>query len=211
MTRDEDLFRAVMHNDLASFAQRAIAEIMPGLTLEWNWHLDLMCDRLTQLAAGEIKRLLICVPPRSLKSLLCSAIYPAWLLGRNDAERLLCISYAQPLAEDFARQCRQLMGSRFYHSTFNTRLSPERRAVEQFETTGGGSRIASSVHGVITGRGGDFIILDDPMKPEEALSETGRKSVLDWMRDTLVSRPNSKRDQRLLVIMQRLHEEDVAG
>lgn len=211
MTRDEDLFRTVMRNDLASFAQRAIAEILPNLTLDWNWHLDLMCDRLTRLAAGEIRRLLICVPPRSLKSLLCSVIYPAWLLARNDAERLLCISYAQPLAEDFARQCRQLMGSRFYRSTFNTRLSSERRAVEQFETTGGGSRIASSVHGVITGRGGDFIILDDPMKPEEALSEVGRKNVLDWMRNTLTSRPNSKRDQRLLVIMQRLHEEDVAG
>lgn len=211
MTREVDLFRSVMQNDLASFAQRAIAEIAPGLNLEWNWHLDLIADRLMRLAKGEVSRLLICVPPRSLKSLLCSVIYPAWLMGRNDSERLLCISYAQPLAEDFARQCRQLMLSRFYHSAFDTRLSPDRRAVEQFETTGGGGRITSSVHGTVTGRGGDFIILDDVMKPEEALSETGRKSVLDWMRDTLVSRPNSKRDQRLLVVMQRLHEEDVAG
>ena len=211
MTGETALFRSVMRNDLASFAQRAIAEIAPGLNLEWNWHLDLVADRLMQLAKGEISRLLICVPPRSLKSLLCSVIYPAWLMGRNDAERLLCISYAQPLAEDFARQCRQLMLSRFYHSAFDTRLSTDRRAVEQFETTGGGGRIASSVHGTVTGRGGDFIILDDIMKPEEALSETGRKSVLDWLRDTLVSRPNSKRDQRLLVVMQRLHEDDVAG
>lgn len=211
MTGETDLFRAVMRNDLASFAQRAIAEIAPGLNLEWNWHLDLVADRLTRLANGDVSRLLICVPPRSLKSLLCSVIYPAWLMGRNDAERLLCISYAQPLAEDFARQCRQLILSRFYHSAFDTRLSPDRRAVEQFETTGGGGRIASSVHGTVTGRGGDFIILDDIMKPEDALSETGRKSVLDWLRDTLVSRPNSKRDQRLLVVMQRLHEDDVAG
>ena len=211
MMRDQELFRAVMLGDLASFAQRAIVEIMPGIKLEWNWHLDLIADRLTQLADGKIKRLLICVPPRSLKSLLCSVIYPAWLLARNDAERLLCISYAQPLAEDFARQCRQLMASSFYCATFNTRLSPDRRAVEQFETTGGGGRIATSVHGTVTGRGGDFIILDDIMKPEEALSEAGRKSVLDWLRDTLVSRSNSKKDQRLLVIMQRLHEEDVAG
>lgn len=211
MTRDQELFRAVMRNDLASFARRAIDEIMPGLTLEWNWHLDLIADRLTRLADGEISRLLICVSPRSLKSLLCSVVYPAWLMARNDAERLLCISYAQPLAEDFARQCRQLMNSQFYCSTFETRLSPDRRAVEQFETTGGGGRISSSVHGTVTGRGGDFIILDDPMKPEDGLSEVGRKSVLDWLRDTLVSRSNSKRDQRLLVIMQRLHEEDVAG
>lgn len=208
---DHLLFQTVMREDLGSFARRAIAEILPGIALEWNWHLDLICDRLTRLAEGEMSRLLICVPPRSLKSLLCSVIYPAWLMARNDAERLLCISYAQPLAEDFARQCRQLMSSAFYNSTFTTRLSPDRRAVEQFETTGGGGRIASSVHGTVTGRGGDFIMLDDIMKPEEALSEVGRKSVLDWLRDTLVSRANSKRDQRLLVIMQRLHEEDVAG
>jgi predicted phage terminase large subunit-like protein len=211
MKRDKELFEAVMLNDLASFAKRAIAEIMPGLELEWNWHLDYIAYRLTQLADGKISRLLICVPPRSLKSLLCSVVYPAWLLARNDAERLLCISYAQPLAEDFARQCRQLMTSPFYCSTFETRLSPDRRAVEQFETTGGGGRITTSVHGTVTGRGGSFIILDDIMKPEEALSEVGRKSTLDWMRETLVSRPNSKRDQRLLVIMQRLHEDDVAG
>ena len=211
MARDEDLFRALMHDDLSSFVKRSIAEVAPGLLLEWNWHLDLICDRLTRLASGEIKRLLICVPPRSLKSLLCSVAFPAWLMGRNDAERLLCISYAQPLAEDFARQHRQIMDSAFYKSVFDTRLSSERRAVDQFETTGGGGRISNSVHGTITGRGGDFIILDDPMKPEEAQSETGRKSVLAWMSQTLASRPNAKKDARSLVVMQRLHEDDVAG
>ena len=211
MTRDAELFRALMHEDLASFAKRSITEVMPGLALEWNWHLDLMCDRLTRLATGEINKLLICVPPRSLKSLICSVVYPAWLMGRNEGERVLCISYAQPLAEDFARQSRQIVDSSFYKAAFDTRLSSERRAVEQFETTAGGGRIASSVHGTITGRGGDFIILDDPMKPEEAMSELGRKGVLDWMSSTLASRPNSKKNARMLVIMQRLHEDDVAG
>ena len=211
MSKDEDLFRALMHEDLASFAKRSIAEVLPGVTLEWNWHLDLICDRLTRLASGEIKRLLICVPPRSLKSLLCSVVFPAWLMGRNEAERVLCISYAQPLAEDFARQCRQLMDADFFKSAFDTRLSTERRAVEQFETTGGGGRITNSVHGTITGRGGDIIILDDPMKPEEAQSEAGRKSTLEWMQSTLTSRLNSKKNSRQLVIMQRLSEGDVAA
>lgn len=209
--RDETLFRAIMLEDFASFAKRAIAEIMPGMELKWNWHLDLMADRLSRQANGEIKRLLICVPPRSLKSLLCSVLFPAWLMARNASERILCLSYAQPLAEGFARQCRQLMESPFYRSRFDTRISPEKRAVEEFETTAGGARIASSVHGVVTGRGGDFIILDDPMKPEDALSETVRTSTIDWLGNTLASRPNSKIDARFLVIMQRLHEDDVAG
>jgi predicted phage terminase large subunit-like protein len=211
MPKDEDLFRGLMREDLASFAKRSIAEVLPGVDLEWNWHLDLICDRLTRLASGEIKLLLICVPPRSLKSLLCSVVFPAWLMGRNEGERVLCISYAQPLAEDFARQCRQLMDANFYKAVFETRLSNDRRAVEQFETTGGGGRITSSVHGTITGRGGDIIILDDPMKPEEARSEVGSKSVLDWMQSTLTSRSNSKKNSRQLVIMQRLAENDVAG
>lgn len=209
--QDAALFRAIMREDFASFARRALAEIMPGVDLKWNWHLDLIADRLTRLADGEIKRLLICVPPRSLKSLLCSVLFPAWLLARDATERILCLSYAQPLAEDFARQCRQLIDSPFYRATFDTRLSPERRAVEQFETTAGGTRIGNSLDGVVTGRGGDFIILDDPMKPQEALSEAVRVKVIDWLGNTLASRPNSKIDLRMLAIMQRLHEEDVAG
>lgn len=92
MTSETNLFRQVMLGDLASFAQRSIAEMMPGMGLQWNWHLDLICDRLTRLADGDIKRLLVCVPPRSLKSLLCSVIYPAWLIARNETERVLCVS-----------------------------------------------------------------------------------------------------------------------
>lgn len=163
------------------------------------------------LAEGDIKRLLVCVPPRSLKSLLCSVIYPAWLLARKESERVLCVSYAQPLADDFGRQCRQLVESSFFTGTFSTRLSADRRAVEQFETVSGGARISTSVHGTVLGRGGDFIILDDIMKAEDAMSDTGRKRVMDWVRETLVSRPNSKADARMLLIMQRLHEEDPAG
>ena len=209
--REEEIFRLVMRNDLAAFAQRSIAELMPTLGLDWNWHHDLIADRLMQLADGRIQRLLICVPPRSLKSLLCSVIYPAWLLARDASKEVLCVSYSQSLADDFARKCRQLMETRFYSRATDTRLNRERRAVEQFQTTAGGVRLSSSVGGTVTGRGGGFIIIDDPMKPEEALSETGRKSTLEWLRNTLASRPDNKRDVRMLVIMQRLHEDDVAG
>jgi predicted phage terminase large subunit-like protein len=208
---DIELFRQFMTEDLASFAKRSVAELSPSLKLKWNWHLDLLTDRLQQLAAGKIQRLIINVPPRSLKSQLCTVIYPAWLLGKDPHFEILCISFSQSLGEDFARQSRKLMESDFYRRVFDTRLSREKRAVDQFETSAGGRRLTSSVGGTVTGRGGDLIILDDPMKPEEALSESGRKTVSDWVRSTLVSRPNSKKDVRMLLVMQRLHEDDVTA
>lgn len=206
-----DQLNDIMRDDFATFAMRAIAEVEPTLDLQWNWHHDLLVDRLIALAHGDSKRLLVCVPPRSLKSLICSVAYPAWLLGRDAALAVACVSYAQPLGEGFARQCRTVMEAGFYKSTFSTRLARERRAVEDYWTTGGGRRITTSVGGTFTGRGGDFIILDDPMKPEEALSDAGRRAVLDWLRNTLMSRLNSKKDGRILVVMQRLHEQDLAA
>lgn len=203
--------RELYRGSFKLFAMRFIKEVMPGLELEWNWHHDLICDRLERVARGEIPRLLICVPPRSLKSLLCSVLFPAWVLGIRPSDSVLCVSYAQPLAEGFARQSRQIMESAAYKTAFDTRVSREKRAVDLFETTAGGMRIATSVGGTVTGRGGDLIVLDDLMKPEEAASEVGRRNVLDWVRGTLASRPNSKLRARYVCVMQRLHESDIAA
>lgn len=208
---ENNALRRLYREDFGMFARRFIREVAPNLEVEWNWHHDLICDRLARLARGEIQRLLICVPPRSLKSLLCSVLFPAWLLGIRPSEGVLCISYAQPLAEGFARQNRQIMESDAYRATFRTRVSRGKRAVDHFETTDGGLRIATSVGGTVTGRGGDTIILDDLMKPDEAASEAGRRSTLEWLGGTLASRPNSKLRVRMLCIMQRLHEQDVAA
>ena len=211
MTSDQDLFRDIMLSDLASFAQRSMLETTPGLKVQWSWHLDLVCDHLALFAEGKINRLLVCVPPRSFKSSLCSVVFPAWLLARDPSINVLCCSYGQDLADDFGRQCRQLIETPFYQSTFQTRLSPDRRAAQQFETTEGGGRIATSRSAAVTGRGGEFVILDDIMKPEEAQSETARLGVMNGMRETLISRSNNKADVRMLLVMQRLHEEDPAG
>lgn len=195
---ETDALRQLYRGNFAIFAQRFIRVVAPNLELEWNWHHDLICDRLERLARGDILQLLICVPPRSLKSLLCSVLFPAWLLGIRPGEAVLCVSYAQPLAEQFARQTRQIMESEPYRATFSTRVSREKRAADHFETNQGGMRIATSVGGTVTGRGGDIIILDDPMKPEEAVSEAGRRSTLEFVRGTLASRRNSKlRGRRL--------------
>jgi predicted phage terminase large subunit-like protein len=208
---ESSALRELYRSDFKIFAQRFIKIVAPHLLLQWNWHHDLICDRLERLDRGEFLQLLICVPPRSLKSLLCSVLYPAWLLGRRSSEAILCVSYAQPLADQFARMCRQIMESDAYKATFDTRVSREKRAADHFETNGGGMRIATSVGGTVTGRGGDMIILDDPMKPDEAVSEAGRKSALEFLRGTLASRRNSQLTGKRLCVMQRLHESDIAA
>jgi predicted phage terminase large subunit-like protein len=208
---DAEIFRDLLQGDFSLFTRRAILHLAPNLDLQWNWHLDVMSDHLRRLADGDIQRLIINVPPRSLKSLMCTVSFPAWLLGLNPYLEILCASYAQSLGEDFSRQTRRLMESEFYRLVFDTRLSPAKRAVDQFETSLGGGRITTSVGGSVTGRGGDVIILDDPTKPEDAMSESGRKSTNDWLSTTLASRPNSKKNARVLVIMQRLHEADVTA
>ena len=125
---------------------------------------------------GELRRLITNIPPRHLKSLCASVALPAWLLGHDPSAQILCVSYAQDLADKLSRDCLLIMQSEWYQQLFpNTRLSKVRQAVAEFTTTAHGFRKATSVDGVLTGRGADFIIIDDPLKPEDALSETQRK------------------------------------
>ena len=103
------------------------------------------------------------------------------------------------------------MNSKFYRDLFPTRMSSTKQAVGEFMTTAGGSRLATSVGGVLTGRGADFIILDDPIKPDDAISESQRRSTNNWYDNTVVSRLNDKRTGCIIIIMQRLHEDDLVG
>src|SRR5438105_5969496 len=170
-----------------------------------------MAAELERCRTGETKRLIINLPPRSLKSHSISIAFCAWLLGHNPSAQIICASYAQELAAKHAIDCRALMASDFYREIFPTRLSPDKRAASDFLTTARGSRVATSVGGVLTGRGADFIIIDDPLQPDKALSDARRKSVNDWYDHTLSSRLNDKRTGCIILVMQRLHQDDLVG
>ena len=115
------------------------------------------------------------------------------------------------LADKLSRNCRRIMASHWYRRIFPTRLSPERQAASEFETTAQGCRIATSIGGGLTGRGADLIILDDPLKPEEALSQTRRRATNEWFDHTLYSRLNDKENGAIILIMHRLHERLSSG
>ncbi|MGH7190240.1 MAG: phage terminase large subunit, partial [Acetobacteraceae bacterium] len=167
--------------------------------------------KLAQVQTGETRRLIINVPPRHLKSLAASVAFPAWLLGHTPAARIISVSYAQDLADKHARDCRAIMQSDWYRFLFPTRLAAERQAVGEFTTTAHGFRLATSVGGVLTGRGAEIIIIDDPLKPEEALSDKERERVNEWFDHTLLSRLDDKTKGAIILIMQRLHEDDLVG
>ena len=143
--------------------------------------------------------------------MLASVAFPAWCLGHDPSAQILCVSYAQDLADKLSRDCRQILASNWYRRIFPTRLSPQRAAMPEFDTTAQGCRLATSVGGVLTGRGADLIVIDDPLKPEEALSQTQRQAANDWFDHTLYSRLNDKLAGAIVLIMHRLHEDDLVG
>jgi predicted phage terminase large subunit-like protein len=142
---------------------------------------------------------------------MASIAFPAWCLGHDPSAQILCVSYAQDLADKLARDCRSIMMSRWYRPLFPTPLGQQRQAVQEFITTRHGYRLATSTGGVLTGRGADIILIDDPLKPEEALSEAQRQAANAWYDHTLYSRQNDKRHGAIVIIMQRLHEDDLVG
>ena len=168
-------YDAALRNDFALFAARCFHQLNPQAELAMNWHLEVIAAKLTAVREGKIRRLIICLPPRHLKSLMASIAFPAWLLGHSPSAQILCVSYAQDLADKLARDCRGIMMSPWYRRIFPTRLAPHRQAVQEFITTRQGYRLATSTGGVLTGRGADIILIDDPLKPEEALSGAKRE------------------------------------
>lgn len=204
--------RGLLRSDLASFIEASFCELSPQTTYSQSAHIDVMASRLAACARGECRRLIINLPPRSLKSHSASVAFPAWLLGKDPSKQLICVSYGQDLADKLARDTRQLMSTPFYRQVFpKTAISPDRKLVSDFATTSGGVRMATSVGGVLTGRGADIIIIDDPLKPDEAMSDTRRSAVNEWYDNSLLSRLNSKQTGVIVVVMQRLHQDDLVG
>jgi len=148
-------YEALLRADFAGFAHRAFCELNPRANFAMNWHFEAMAAKLAAVRDGRVGRLIINVPPRHLKSHLASVSFPAWCLGHNPSAQILCVSYAQDLADKLSRDCRRIMASDWYQRLFPARLSPQRQAVPEFETTAQGCRLATSVGGVLTGRGAD--------------------------------------------------------
>jgi predicted phage terminase large subunit-like protein len=203
---------AVLGTDLYSFAQASFPIVSGGGRLLPNWHLEAITYELSSVMKGDTKRLIITVPPRSLKSICASVCLPAFALGHDPSRRIICVSYSDGLARKHANDCRALMRSEMYRGVFpRTRISPAKDTETEVMTTARGSRLATSVGGTLTGRGGDLLVIDDPLKPQDAQSEVARESLKQWYSNTLLSRLDHKGVGLIIVVMQRLHPDDLVG
>jgi predicted phage terminase large subunit-like protein len=210
MMLSQKKYAYLLRRDFVSFIERSFYELNPQTDFILGPHIELMAGKLEACRLGRIRRLIINLPPRGLKSHCTSIAFVAWLLGHNPSAHIICASYGQELADKLARDCRSVMQTAWYQRLFQTRLAGK-QAVHDFETTAQGSRMATSVGGTLTGRGADFILLDDPLKPDEALSEPRRTAVNEWYQNTLLSRLNDKAKGCIIIIMQRLHQDDLVG
>jgi len=213
MTIDRNLADAVYRINFGAFTYRAFEAVNPGQRLIANWHIDTICYQVQQMVIGEAKkRLILNLPPRSLKSFIASVALPAWLLGRQPSTRIICGSYSDELATKFSRDCRALLETPFYKRVFpGTQLNPKKASEGEFETTKRGFRLATSVGGTLTGRGGGVRIVDDPIKANDAESEIARRAAIDWFRNTALSRLDEPAESIICLAMQRLHVDDLSG
>jgi predicted phage terminase large subunit-like protein len=206
------LLDAILRNDFLAFVQRCFMTLNPGAAFSWNWHIEAIAYHLELVRMGKIRRLIVNVPPRSLKSTICSVAFPAFVLGRDPRKRLIAVSYGADLANMLGNDCRAVMQSAWYQRLFpGTRISRVKNTENELRTTQHGYRLATSVGGTLTGRGGEFAIIDDPLKPQDAYSDSKREAANDWFGNTLLSRLDDKRTGAIVVVMQRLHLDDLAG
>jgi len=207
---DKQTLNAILRSDLNAFIQKVFQTVSPGNSYLHNWHIEAIAYELMQIHEGESRRLIMTQPPRSLKSICTSVAFVAWSLGHNPALRFACVSYSSELAGVLARQFRAVVTSEWYRELFPA-MRIEKDTETEFQTSKRGGRVALSIGGTFTGRGADVIIVDDPMKADEAQSESARRTVNEWYSTTLVSRLNDKKKGAIILVMQRLHEDDLAG
>jgi predicted phage terminase large subunit-like protein len=206
----DQVVRAAVREHFPFFLRKVFAELCPGDEFLHGWHLDAIAWQLDRISNGEIQRLIVTIPPRHLKSIMISIAWVAWCLGKAPEMRFICLSYSSELAAKLSRDCRQVMQSDWYQAVFPGTVLL-RSTETELETHEGGGRFATSVGGTLTGRGGDVIIIDDPIKADDAMSAALRARVKEWTTSTLFSRLNDKRSGAIILVMQRLHEDDLAG
>lgn len=178
-----------------------------------NWHIDVICEHLEAVYNGEIRKLLINMPPRHMKSLLVSVMGPAYDWIRHPHRQYLFSSYSHALSIRDTVKSRRVIQSPLYQAAFSEKfqITSDQNTKLRYDNNRGGYRIATSVDGMLTGEGGDIISVDDPHNVREAESEAVRQSVLTWWSEAMSSRLNNPKTGSYIVVMQRVHEGDLTG
>lgn len=198
---------------LRHFIPAAWHVVEPATEFKPNWHLDAIADHLEAVEAGEIRNLLVTMPPRMMKSLTISVFYPAWRWIRKPEMRFMYASYSSDLSTAHSVATRRVIESDWYQDQWSDRfaMASDANLKTRFENDRRGQRFSTSVGGVVTGIGGDRIIVDDPHNVREAESEAFRLQVITWWDQAMSTRGNDPKTVARIIVMQRVHELDLAG
>ena len=209
-------FKNIFYNSVRSYSKNDfltfVRFIAPTLVSDWKMgkHIEVISNKLKDLEAGKIKRLMVFLPPRSSKSVICSKLFPAWYIGRNPQHEILTISHSDQLSSDFGRSVRDIVSTEQFQEIFQgVALRSDVRAAGKWKTNQNGTYYAAGVRSQIAGRGAHIAILDDVMSEEDSYSEAGRRYVKEWYPAGLRTRimPNGA----ILIINTRYHYDDLCG
>jgi len=202
-----------LRRNFYNFVQDAWPYVEQTTIFVEGWHIEFISDYLQMLSTGKIpsNNLLINVPPRHMKSLLVNIFFPAWVWTREPGAKFLCFSYSEALTIRDSIKCRALIGSRWYQERFKVEINPRQDMKDKFENLQGGYRYCFGTGGSIAGQGGDYLLIDDPLEISKANSKAERERVNYTYDNSISMRGNDPKTVRKILIMQRLHDDDLCG
>ena len=212
MKHDKSTLGLYLRSNFPAFLEKAFKTLNPTTEFLDNWHLKALFYDIEDFLNGDDSVFVINMPPRSLKSITLSVAYVAWRLGLDPSLQFMVVSHNQDLAIKHSNDFRRVVRSKWYLDCFpKMREAPTKNTETEFVTTQNGGRFATSIKGPGTGRGADIMIFDDPNKADEAESEADRNAVINAYRNTFATRHNNPMRPKLIVLQQRIHDEDLSG
>lgn len=208
---DSKIFKEVCENDFSFYVKHFLKIIEPETEFEWSWHIDLLCYHCEKVFYGEIKNLDINIPPRMLKSLIVSVLFPTWIWTKVPSFKIIGASSTSSLAKLFNIKRREIIESEAYQSSWQIKIKDYMNTISKFENTDNGFMQSVSVGSSIIGQGADILISDDLIDPQDAFSKVARDSTTFWYSNTFYGRVQNKSDAKRININQRLHMNDISG
>lgn len=211
--QERQSYRASLEADFGAFIRAAWHVIRPGQPLKWSWHYDLISEYLTLVYERKCRRLIINVPPRTLKSIQATVMFPVWVWTKAPEHNFACSSYSGDLSTEHSVMRRTIIESDWFRSLWGDRiwLAEDQNQKTKYKNNHEAQMIATSVGGTATGLGGDTLILDDGLSPKQAASELERKAACDWFDNTWRSRLNDPATGAHIIVEQRTSQHDVSG
>jgi predicted phage terminase large subunit-like protein len=208
-----EIAKRAAEDNLYEFVKQSWPIVEPGVKFVESWHIETICEHLQAISDGDIRKLLINIPPRHSKSTIVSVIWPCWEWLVDPGQKFLSASYSGVLSIRDNLKARRLLQSPWYQERWGNlfQIAGDQNAKQRFENDKTGYRIATSVGGTATGEGGSRLVLDDPHGAQDAQSDALREGTLEWFKTVWSTRLNDPKKDAMVVVMQRLHEKDVSG